>query len=73
MTEMRMEPGSEPEAVAMLLRMADLRVDQDRLQELAALLSAAIRAGACLDAAAARIPLEKALAQFDPAWPAGEQ
>lgn len=63
----------ERDAVATILQVAGLEVDEERLDELSGLLEAAGDAATHLAAAAARVPLSEALADYDPAWHDGER
>lgn len=73
MSETRYEHRIERDMVVTMLHAAGLAVDEERLEALARLLEAASDAASNLDGAAARIPLQDALAVFDPAWPAAER
>ncbi len=63
----------ERDAVATMLQVAGLEVDEERLDELSGLLEAAGDAATHLAAAAARVSLSEALADYDPAWHDGER
>lgn len=73
MSQTRSGTRIERDAVATMLQVAGLEVDEERLDELSGLLEGAAEAATHLVAAAARVPLSEALAEYNPAWHDGER
>lgn len=73
MSQTRSGTRIERDAVATMLQVAGLEVDEERLDELSGLLEGAVEAATHLVVAAARVPLSEALAEYNPAWHDGER